>query len=68
MDIALENIIRARDIEPDDTIMPFMERDFDDAIIRIKRNIQNNHKNSKSKADFDILFSGGAPGIGIVLI
>ena len=48
--------------------MPFMERDFDDAITRITRNIQNNCKESKSKTDFDILFSGGAPGIGVVLI
>ena len=48
--------------------MPFMERDFDDAITRITRNIRNNRKESKSKTDFDILFSGGAPGIGVVLI
>jgi len=49
-------------------IMPFMERDFNIAIESIKNNIKNNHIRSKSKPDFDFLFSGGAPGIGIVLI
>ena len=49
-------------------IMPFMERDLNIAIERIKNNIENNYKKSKSKTDFDFLFSGGAPGIGIVLI
>ena len=45
-----------------------MERDFDIAIETIKNNIENNCNDSKSKTDFDFLFSGGAPGIGIVLI
>ena len=45
-----------------------MERDFNYAITRITTNIQYNRKESKSKTDFDILFSGGAPGIGVVLI
>ena len=49
-------------------IMPFMERDFNIAIESIKSNIKNNYIKSKSKADFEFLFSGGAPGIGIVLI
>ncbi|PKY47590.1 hypothetical protein RhiirA4_522912 [Rhizophagus irregularis] len=44
--------------------MPFMERDTDKAIKRIIRNIKNHLEGSKSKTDFDILVSGGAPGIG----
>ncbi|GES83639.1 hypothetical protein GLOIN_2v414785 [Rhizophagus clarus] len=64
IDIALKNVIRVRNDKPELTIMPFMERDFNDAITRITRNIQNNHKKSKSKTDFDILFIGGTPGIG----
>ena len=70
IDIALKNIIviPAKNIGSDHMIMPFMERDFNIAIERIKNNIKNNHNKSKSKPDFDFLFSGGAPGIGIVLI
>ena len=48
--------------------MPFMDHDFSGTIKRITRNIQYNHKRSKSKADIDIIFSGGAPGIGMFLI
>ncbi|PKY56061.1 hypothetical protein RhiirA4_476055 [Rhizophagus irregularis] len=44
--------------------MPFMERDTDKAITRIIRNIENHLKGSNSKTDYDILVSGGAPGIG----
>ncbi|RGB42311.1 hypothetical protein C1646_662393 [Rhizophagus diaphanus] len=44
--------------------MPFMERDIDKAIARITRNIESHLTNSQSSADYDILVSGGAPGIG----
>ncbi|GBB87908.1 hypothetical protein RclHR1_01440023 [Rhizophagus clarus] len=66
IDIVLKNdiVIPAKDIGSDHMIMPFMERDFNIAIERIKNNIKNNHNKSKSKPDFDFLFSGGAPGIG----
>ena len=45
-----------------------MERDTNQAITKIIRNIGNRLKGSKGKTDFDILFSGGAPGIGMFLI
>ena len=45
-----------------------MERDTNQAITRIIRNIENHLKGSNSKTDFDILVSGGAPGIGMFLI
>ena len=45
-----------------------MDRDTNKVITKIKRNINNRLKGSKAKTDFDIFFSGGAPGIGIVLI
>ena len=45
-----------------------MERDTNQAITRIIRNIGNHLKGRLSKADFDILVSGGAPGIGMILI
>ncbi|CAB4443504.1 unnamed protein product [Rhizophagus irregularis] len=48
---------------PDDN-MPFMERDTNKVIARITRNIKSHLTNSKSKTDYDILVSGGAPGIG----
>jgi hypothetical protein len=35
---------------------------------RIIDNIQNNLDKSMSKTDFDILVSGGVPGIGMILI
>ncbi|CAB4495667.1 unnamed protein product [Rhizophagus irregularis] len=44
--------------------MPFMERNIDKAIVRITRNIKCHLSKSKSKTDYDILVSGGAPGIG----
>jgi hypothetical protein len=62
------NVIPAEDSGSDHMIMPFMERDFNIAIERIKSNIKNNKNESKSKTDFEFLFTGGAPGIGIVLI
>ncbi|CAG8758674.1 9589_t:CDS:2, partial [Rhizophagus irregularis] len=43
--------------------MPFMERNIDKAIVRITRNIKCHLSKSKSKTDYDILVSGGAPGI-----
>ncbi|CAG8575804.1 3876_t:CDS:2 [Acaulospora morrowiae] len=64
INIALKNAtINIYTLMPDDQ-MPFMERDTNQAITRIIRNIENHLKGSKSKADFDILVSGGAPGIG----
>ncbi|GET63923.1 hypothetical protein GLOIN_2v1794374 [Rhizophagus irregularis DAOM 181602=DAOM 197198] len=45
--------------------MPFMERNIDKAIVRITRNIKCHLSKSKSKTDYDILVSGGAPGIGL---
>ena len=45
-----------------------MERDTNQAITKIIRNIGNRLIGSKAKTDFDILFSGGAPGIGMFLI
>ncbi|PKY62831.1 hypothetical protein RhiirA4_490071 [Rhizophagus irregularis] len=44
--------------------MPFMERNTDQVILEIMKNIQNHLQGSKSKIDFNILVSGGAPGIG----
>ncbi|CAG8582460.1 13754_t:CDS:2 [Acaulospora morrowiae] len=63
INIALKKAINIDIVRPDDK-MPFMERDTNQAITRIIRNIGNHIKGSKSKADFDILVSGGAPGIG----
>ena len=45
-----------------------MERDTIQAISSITSNIRRHLTNSKSKADFDILVSGGAPGIGMILM
>lgn len=44
-------------------IMPIMERDFDDAVIRITRNVLNYNKHSKTKPGFDFLVSSGASGM-----
>ena len=66
--MALKNVNRAIPVDNSGNYMPFMDRDFGDATTRITRNIQNNRKESKSKTDFDILYSGGAPGIGMFLI
>jgi len=52
IDIALKNVIPAKDIGSDHMIMPFMERNFNIAIERIKNNIENNYNKSKSKTDF----------------
>ena len=48
--------------------MPFMERKTGQAISKITKNIVNHLKGSKAKTDFNILVSGGAPGIGMILI
>jgi hypothetical protein len=48
--------------------MPFMERNTDQVILEITKNIQNHLQGSKAKTDFNILVSGGAPGIGMILI
>lgn len=45
-----------------------MDRDTNQAITKIKKNIEKRLEGSKAKTDFDILFSGGAPGIGMFLI
>ncbi|CAG8727201.1 5996_t:CDS:2, partial [Acaulospora morrowiae] len=63
INIALKKAINLNIARPYDK-MPFMERDTNQAITRIIRNIGNHLKCSKAKADFDILVSGGAPGIG----
>ena len=72
IDIALKNINRAIPVDNSnsDNCMLFVDRDFSDAIKSITRNIEYSRRssNSKSKADFDVLFSAGAPGIGMVLI
>ncbi|CAB4384734.1 unnamed protein product [Rhizophagus irregularis] len=44
--------------------MPFMERDTNKVIAKITKNIESHLINSKSKTDYDILVSGGTPGIG----
>ncbi|CAG8683189.1 hypothetical protein RhiirA5_444383 [Rhizophagus irregularis] len=44
--------------------MPFMECDTNKVIARITRNIESHLTNFKSKTDYDILVSGGTPGIG----
>ncbi|PKY51439.1 hypothetical protein RhiirA4_468482 [Rhizophagus irregularis] len=62
INIALKDAITSVDIVDDN--MPFMERDTDKAITTIIRNINNHLKYCKSKTDYDILVSGGAPGIG----
>ncbi|GBC48487.2 hypothetical protein GLOIN_2v1656427 [Rhizophagus irregularis DAOM 181602=DAOM 197198] len=64
INIALKDAITSVDIVGPDDNMPFMERDTDEAIRMIIRNINNNLKYCKSKTDYDILVSGGAPGIG----
>ncbi|PKY56726.1 hypothetical protein RhiirA4_448817 [Rhizophagus irregularis] len=58
MSIADKNIIRPKDE------LPFMERNTDREITRIEKNIGNNLKGSTAKTDFNVLVSGGAPGIG----
>ncbi|RGB42958.1 hypothetical protein C1646_750331 [Rhizophagus diaphanus] len=65
INIALECAITSDDIVIPHDNMPFMERDTDKAITRIIRNIENHLKGSISKTDFDILVSGGAPGIDV---
>jgi hypothetical protein len=62
MSIADKNIIRPKDE------LPFMERNTDREITRIEKNIGNNLKGSTAKTDFNVLVSGGAPGIGMILI
>ncbi|CAG8640802.1 9843_t:CDS:2, partial [Paraglomus occultum] len=44
--------------------MPLMDRDVTLPVATISRNVDNNLKNSRAKADYSFLVSGGAPGIG----
>ena len=48
--------------------MPFMERNINQAISKITKNIEKHLQGCKAKTDFSILVSGGAPGIGMILI
>ncbi|RGB42790.1 hypothetical protein C1646_785098 [Rhizophagus diaphanus] len=64
INIALKDAITSVDIVGPDDNMPFMERDTEKAIKIIKSNIKNHLIYNKSKPDFDILVSDGAPGIG----
>ncbi|GBB83569.1 hypothetical protein RclHR1_10260012, partial [Rhizophagus clarus] len=64
VDIALKGSNKNTDIIRPDNEMPFMERNTDQAILVITKNIQNRLQGSKAKTDFNILVSGGAPGIG----
>jgi hypothetical protein len=48
--------------------MPLMDRDFKDAVNMITNNVTKRLRGSKSKPDFHMLISGGAPGIGMVFI
>ncbi|GBC05179.1 hypothetical protein RclHR1_06080008 [Rhizophagus clarus] len=64
IDIALKKAITDTSITRPDDEMPFMERNTDQAISEITKNIGNHLKGSKAKTDFSVLVSGGAPGIG----
>ncbi|KAF9432465.1 hypothetical protein BGZ76_010776 [Entomortierella beljakovae] len=44
--------------------MPLKDRDFGDAIDLISSNVRNNLSGSDSKADYHMVVSAGAPGIG----
>ncbi|GBB93766.1 hypothetical protein RclHR1_22280002 [Rhizophagus clarus] len=64
IDIALKKAITDISIISPNDEMPFMERNTDQEITRIEKNIRNHLKGSTAKTDFNILVSGGAPGIG----
>ncbi|CAB4491617.1 unnamed protein product [Rhizophagus irregularis] len=64
IDIALKEVKEETGTDRPNDEMPFMDRDTNQAITKIIRNIENRLKGSKAKTDFDMLFSGGAPGIG----
>ncbi|CAB4391454.1 unnamed protein product [Rhizophagus irregularis] len=64
IDIALKEVKKETGTDRPNDEMPFMDRDTNQAITKIIRNIENRLKGSKAKTDFDMLFSGGAPGIG----
>ncbi|CAG8452323.1 1258_t:CDS:2 [Funneliformis caledonium] len=63
VDIALKGSNKNTDIIRPDNKMPFMERNTDQVILEIMKNIQNHLQGSKAKTDFNILVSGRAPGI-----
>ncbi|CAB5364970.1 unnamed protein product [Rhizophagus irregularis] len=64
IDIALKKVKEETGTDRPNDEMPFMDRDTNQAITKIIRNIENRLKGSKAKTDFDMLFSGRAPGIG----
>ncbi|CAB5395651.1 unnamed protein product [Rhizophagus irregularis] len=64
IDIALKEVKEETGTDRPNDEMPFMDRDTNQAITKIIRNIENRLKGSKVKTDFDMLFSGGAPEIG----
>ncbi|KAF9367403.1 hypothetical protein BGX21_007445, partial [Mortierella sp. AD011] len=45
-------------------VMPLQDRDVAKAVGVVKNNVRENIKGSTSKANFHMLVSGGAPGIG----
>jgi hypothetical protein len=45
-----------------------MERKTDEVITKIEKNVGNHLRGSTAKTDFNTLVSGGAPGIGMILI
>jgi hypothetical protein len=68
INIAIKDTITSTDIVRPDDNMPFMERNTKKAITWIINNIEKHLKGSKSKPDFEVLVSVGAPGIGMFLI
>ncbi|GJJ68147.1 hypothetical protein EMPS_00493 [Entomortierella parvispora] len=51
-------------IFPSGDIMPLKDRDFTVAVDMITKNVKFRHENNLSKANFHMIVSGGAPGIG----
>ncbi|CAJ0645440.1 13691_t:CDS:2 [Entrophospora sp. SA101] len=60
--VVLENVGHASTLEYGFK-MPLLQRDFTKAINVFKENLENNILGKKQKTDFNILVSGGAPGI-----
>lgn len=62
-EVVLRNIPRTPVTGPGD-IVPLKDRDFSGAVHMIENNVSSNLAGSKSKPNFHMLVSGGAPGIG----
>ncbi|KAI8345857.1 hypothetical protein B0O80DRAFT_471691 [Mortierella sp. GBAus27b] len=66
MDIIEESVLKHanRQESTHEKAMPLKDRNFESVLETISKNVRQMLSNSTSKADFDMLVCGGAPGIG----